>query len=423
MRIWRPRTSWSPTAAWSCSTSRWPAGARRSTTSHGCTCSSTCSGRSRSSGVRVIAPLQAALLRGFDPGSRPGTRSSACSSMLHHVNHLGTLALRREALAGTPGQRARAAHASPVDRGRARGGHELMGRVLGLGARLSKLRAMSAAEVVHRVRYKAALEIERRQHRADRPADPERLQRALVADLRGGEWRARLIESRRTATARFFSSTGERDAVRALFHGAYAAELADTVAKAADARQHRFAFFGREFEYGREIAWHADPVTGREWPHVFHADVPVHGGDVGYGDVKHVWELSRHQFLIDLGKSWFLTGNADDLQALRRYGPQLDRRQPVWNRRQLVMRARAGVPGVFVAVGLPPHRGCARRRVPLRVARGAARSRPLPRASSRALLQPVQPPDRRGRGALHARSRSAGVRRRGTAGGPRPRPC
>jgi hypothetical protein len=192
-----------------------------------------------------------------------------------------------------------------------------MARVLSLGARLSKLRAMSAAEILHRLRYKATLEIERRQHRAHRLQDPDRLRRAVVPRLRGEGWRARLLDARRQASARFFSSVREREAITALFDGPYAVERADTLVKASEARAHRFSFFGSEFAFGDDIPWHADPVTGREWPHVFHADVPVHGGDVGFGDVKHVWELSRHQFLIDLGKSWFLTRNADDLQALR----------------------------------------------------------------------------------------------------------
>jgi hypothetical protein len=193
-----------------------------------------------------------------------------------------------------------------------------MGRVLSLGARLSKLRAMSAAEIVHRLRYKATLERERRQLRSGGANDPERLRLALTPAFRDGDWRARLIRSRRESPSRFFAGAGNRDAMRALFQGPYAAELADTTAKATEARRHHFAFFGQEFDYGPEIPWHHDPVTKREWPHVFHADVPVHGGDVGYGDVKHVWELSRHQFLIDLAKSWFLTGNADDLAAMRR---------------------------------------------------------------------------------------------------------
>ena len=48
----------------------------------------------------VIAPLQAALLRGFDPGLSPRHPLFRLLAMLHHVNHLGTLALRREAWPG-----------------------------------------------------------------------------------------------------------------------------------------------------------------------------------------------------------------------------------------------------------------------------------------------------------------------------------
>ena len=67
---------------------------------------------------------------------------------------------------------------------------------------------------------------------------------------------------------------------------------------------------------GDEIDWQRDPLSGRAWPPVYHADVPVHGGDVGFGDVKYVWELSRQQFLIDLGKAWYFGRNSDDLRAL-----------------------------------------------------------------------------------------------------------
>jgi hypothetical protein len=193
-----------------------------------------------------------------------------------------------------------------------------MSRVLGMGARLSKLRTMSTAEIAHRLKYKALLARERRLHRAGRLVDPDRLQRALVPSLQGEGWQGRLVASRRAGVGRFFPSIGEPERIRALFATSYSAELADTVTKASETRRHRFTFFGQEFSYGDAIPWQADPVTGREWPPVYHADVPVHGGNVGYGDVKHVWELSRHQFLIDLGKSWFLTGNREDLLAMQR---------------------------------------------------------------------------------------------------------
>lgn len=48
---------------------------------------------------RVIARLQAALLRGYETGLTPADPLFRMLSMQHHVNHLGTLALRRESLA------------------------------------------------------------------------------------------------------------------------------------------------------------------------------------------------------------------------------------------------------------------------------------------------------------------------------------
>ncbi len=175
---------------------------------------------------------------------------------------------------------------------------------------------MSAGEIVERLRYRAVLVMERSQYRRGRLAPPDRLATALRGDLRGGDWRERLLASRQAPAARFFAGVRHRDEIRRLFAGPYAQERADTAAQAARARQHRFEFFGREFAYGHEIDWQADPVSSRRFPSVFHADVPVHGGDVGYGDVKYVWELSRQQYLIDLGKSFFLDGNGADRDAM-----------------------------------------------------------------------------------------------------------
>jgi len=59
-------------------------------------------------------------------------------------------------------------------------------------------------------------------------------------------------------------------------------------------------------------------VGGWPWPRRYHADVPVHRGDVGCGDVKYVWELSRQQYLMDLGKAHFLTGDPQHVVAVRR---------------------------------------------------------------------------------------------------------
>jgi hypothetical protein len=106
--------------------------------------------------------------------------------------------------------------------------------------------------------------------------------------------------------------------MRRLFETRFEAERRATFEHAADAKNGRFEFFGRKFEYHGPIDWQADPVSGRRWPSLFHADVPVNGGDAGFGDVKDVWELSRHQFLIDLGKAFFLSGDVENVEAIRR---------------------------------------------------------------------------------------------------------
>jgi uncharacterized heparinase superfamily protein len=106
--------------------------------------------------------------------------------------------------------------------------------------------------------------------------------------------------------------------MRQLFRDAFGPERADSLQQAANARNQKFQFFGLDFNYSGDIDWHADPVTGRRWPQIYHRDVPVNGGDVGYGDVKHVWELNRHQFLIDLARAHFLGDVSQNVPALRR---------------------------------------------------------------------------------------------------------
>lgn len=168
-----------------------------------------------------------------------------------------------------------------------------------------------------RVAYKGALAMERRAHAAGTLVPPDDLERSLSVDVRGPGWRAALLESRARATERFFPAVREREVLRGLFDGPYAAERASCLREAAMARERRFEFFGGTYHYPGAIAWQDDPVSGKAWPRVYHADVPVHGGDVGFGDVKHVWELSRQQYLIDLAKAHFLAGDDRSLAAIK----------------------------------------------------------------------------------------------------------
>ena len=185
------------------------------------------------------------------------------------------------------------------------------------GRRLQKLRAMSVAELTARVGYRVRTQIEREQHRRGYFARADRLQQALSSEFRTPDWRERLLDRRLQPPARFFPGVEARDRMCDLFRTSYAPELQEARAEADNVRNHRIEFFGHTFEFGNPIDWHADPVTGRQWPRLYHADVPVHGGDVGFGDVKHVWELNRHQFLIDLAKVFFLGGSGPDAAKAR----------------------------------------------------------------------------------------------------------
>lgn len=182
--------------------------------------------------------------------------------------------------------------------------------------RFKKLRAMTAAEIADRLRYRGVLATERALHRRGRLRATRSLESVVRHDLRGRDGHERLHASRLASRRRFFAGPEDRAAIQSLFAGPYATEWTRSLEHAQRAREHRFDFFGQQFHYGPDIDWQKDPVTGQAWPNGFHADVPVHGGNVGYGDVKHVWELSRQQYLIDLAKAAFVTGSPADLGAM-----------------------------------------------------------------------------------------------------------
>ena len=178
-------------------------------------------------------------------------------------------------------------------------------QTLTVPSRLRKLRTMSPAEVLARFGSLAFEMVERQQLRRGVPSHDERLARGIHAPLRRStDWREQLLEGR-AKQAHFFPAFSERSNIRERFHRTWPSLLQESRRNADAAVDHRFEFFGQTFTYGRTVDWHADPVSGRRWPFRFHADVPT-SGCTEWGDVKYVWELNRHQFLIDLGKAAFL---------------------------------------------------------------------------------------------------------------------
>ncbi|MEU5088911.1 alginate lyase family protein [Streptomyces sp. NPDC021356] len=67
-------------------------------------------------------------------------------------------------------------------------------------------------------------------------------------------------------------------------------------------------FFGVERDDLVDPDWCYDPKTGRRAPWGYAFDVPYRDEDA-VGDVKQIWELSRHQYLTVLAAAYALTGN------------------------------------------------------------------------------------------------------------------
>jgi hypothetical protein len=169
-----------------------------------------------------------------------------------------------------------------------------------LTRRLSRLRATSIAELTHRIRYKAFCSVERRRHRAGTLSSPDRLRSALLPSLQTRpDWQDRLIDERVERADAFFAGAAMRSSMLALFDREFACERRAAIAAADRVLNGEVGFFGQTFRFERHT-WNLDPVTRVEWPRRYHRDVPISGGNRGFGDVKYVWELNRHQFLMDL---------------------------------------------------------------------------------------------------------------------------
>ncbi|MFC1475577.1 heparinase II/III family protein [Candidatus Zixiibacteriota bacterium] len=66
--------------------------------------------------------------------------------------------------------------------------------------------------------------------------------------------------------------------------------------------------FDELIDFRRGLDWATDHSTGRTWPRVPAAQVPIIYAD-DRSDIKVPWELARFQFLSHLGRAWVYTGD------------------------------------------------------------------------------------------------------------------
>jgi hypothetical protein len=75
---------------------------------------------------------------------------------------------------------------------------------------------------------------------------------------------------------------------------------------------HRWSLLGfDEMDFGKQIDWNRDPLSGRVWPLDFHADLVLWHNDGS--DVRVLWELNRLGHFLTLGRAYAVT--QDDLFA------------------------------------------------------------------------------------------------------------
>jgi len=87
-------------------------------------------------------------------------------------------------------------------------------------------------------------------------------------------------------------------------------ELAGRAAsRAAQIVNGRYAFLGFQADLTGNIDWHKDPRSAYRWPRDFYASLDLYELPDGV-DVKYVWELNRHQFLVELAHAWMFTRDA-----------------------------------------------------------------------------------------------------------------
>lgn len=67
------------------------------------------------------------------------------------------------------------------------------------------------------------------------------------------------------------------------------------------------AFGWTSFETGYPPDWHADPLSGRQWPQEYWAELDFRF-EPGLEEPRYVWEVNRQHELVTLGRAWALTG-------------------------------------------------------------------------------------------------------------------
>jgi hypothetical protein len=122
------------------------------------------------------------------------------------------------------------------------------------------------------------------------------------------ECHRRWMEFEGGGAGRFFAGASD-ERTPGLLTGLLPEAARETIAGADRTRQGLFDLLGyRSLSFGDPIDWHLDPVSGRRAP-LHHASRLDPLDTTAVGDSKVVWELSRHQWMVELAQAYRLTGD------------------------------------------------------------------------------------------------------------------
>jgi heparinase II/III-like protein len=131
----------------------------------------------------------------------------------------------------------------------------------------------------------------------------------LTEELAQMAGKDRLEHFRTRKAPRFFTGFGELAQTANLQRQHFPGETEKLIAAAHSiAKEHCWPLLGfGEKRFGDEIDWHRDPLSGIDWPLSYHADIELLRSDGS--DVRVLWELSRMEHLVTLGRAYVVTGD------------------------------------------------------------------------------------------------------------------
>lgn len=106
----------------------------------------------------------------------------------------------------------------------------------------------------------------------------------------------------------FFGLMDDPEVLQTAYQNYFSEKTGDMLRDADELLAHRFHLLGLPVQLPDPIRWNENPQTGQTYP-LHHFSQMDTFNTAKYGDVKYVWELNRHQFFIEVGKAYLLSGD------------------------------------------------------------------------------------------------------------------